>query len=60
MLPLPALDGGRIIFFIVEGIRGKPVKPEHEGMVHFVGLALLMVLLVIVSFNDIFKLINKG
>ncbi len=57
LLPLPALDGGRIMFLIIEGVRGKPVKPEHEGMVHFIGLALLMVLMVIVTFNDIIKLI---
>ncbi len=57
LLPLPALDGGRIMFLIIEGVRGKPVKPEHEGMVHFIGLALLMVLMVVVTFNDIVKLI---
>jgi regulator of sigma E protease len=56
LLPLPALDGGRIVFLIIEAIRGKPIKPEHEGIVHFVGLALLMVLMVIVTFNDIVKL----
>lgn len=58
LLPLPALDGGRIMFLIIEGIRKKPVKPEHEGMVHFVGLALLMLLMVAVSFNDIMKMIK--
>lgn len=56
LLPLPALDGGRIIFLIIEAIRGKPVKPEHEGVVHFIGLALLLSLMVVVSFNDIIKL----
>ncbi len=56
LLPLPALDGGRIVFLIIEAIRGKPIKPEHEGIVHFIGLALLMVLMVIVTFNDIVKL----
>lgn len=57
LLPLPALDGGRIVFLVIEAIRGKPVKPEHEGIVHFVGLALLMVLMVVVTFNDIIKLL---
>jgi len=57
LLPLPALDGGRIVFLVIEGIRGKPVKPEHEGMVHFIGIALLMLLMLLVSFNDILKLI---
>lgn len=56
LLPLPALDGGRIIFLLIELIRGKPIKPEHEGMVHFVGIALLMVLMIFVTFNDITRL----
>lgn len=53
LLPLPALDGGRLVFLIVEAIRGKKIPPEKEGMVHFVGLVLLMVLMVFVMFNDI-------
>lgn len=56
LLPLPALDGGRLVFLILEAIRGKRVDPEREGMVHFVGLMLLMVLMVVVMFNDIRKL----
>lgn len=56
LLPLPALDGGRLVFLILEAIRGKRVDPEKEGMVHFVGLMLLMVLMVAVMFNDIRKL----
>ena len=53
LLPIPALDGGRLVFLIVEAIRRKRINPEKEGMVHFVGLMLLMVLMVIVMFNDI-------
>ena len=53
LLPLPALDGGRLVFFILEVLRGKPVKKEHEGMVHFVGMILLMLLMVYVMFKDI-------
>lgn len=56
LLPLPALDGGRLFFLIVEAIRRKRVNPEHEGMVHFAGLVLLMLLMVVVMFNDIRKL----
>lgn len=56
LLPLPALDGGRLVFLILEAIRGKRVDPEKEGMVHFVGLMLLMVLMDVVMFNDIRKL----
>lgn len=53
LLPLPALDGGRLLFFIIEGVRGKPVDKQKEGMVHFVGILLLMALMVVVTWNDI-------
>lgn len=53
LLPLPALDGGRLLFFGFEAVRGKPVDRQKEGMVHFVGIMLLMVLMIIVTWNDI-------
>ena len=53
LVPIPALDGGRLLFLLIEAVRGKPVKKEHEGMVHFVGMVLLMVLMVYVLFKDI-------
>ena len=56
LLPLPALDGGRLVFLIIEAIRGKPVPPDKEGMVHFAGFVVLMVLMVFVMFNDISRL----
>lgn len=56
LLPLPALDGGRLVFLIIEAIRGKRVNPDKEGMVHFIGFMLLMGLMVVVMFNDIRKL----
>lgn len=56
LLPLPALDGGRLIFIFIELLRGKPISKEKEGMVHFVGIVLLMILMVIVMFNDIRKI----
>ncbi len=56
LLPLPALDGGRLVFFIVEAIRGKRLDPQKEGMVHYIGLIALMVLMVVVMGNDIRKL----
>lgn len=56
LLPLPALDGGRLVFLIVEAIRRKPVPPEKEGMVHFAGFVLLMILMVVVLFNDLSRL----
>lgn len=53
LLPLPALDGGRLVFLLIEAVRGKPVNREAEGMVHFAGLLLLMALLLFVTFRDI-------
>ncbi len=53
LLPLPALDGGRLVFMLIELVRGKPVKKEHEGIVHFVGMVLLMILMVYILFKDI-------
>ncbi|NME04873.1 RIP metalloprotease RseP [Psychrobacillus sp. BL-248-WT-3] len=53
LLPLPALDGGRLLFFLFEAVRGKPIDKQKEGMVHFVGIMLLMVLMVVVTWNDI-------
>lgn len=58
LLPIPGLDGGRLLFLIIEAIRRKPVKPEHEGMVHLIGMGLLMVLIVVITFSDIKKLIG--
>ncbi len=53
LLPIPALDGGRILFVLIELVRGRPIAPEREGMVHLVGLALLLSLMVVVLLNDI-------
>lgn len=58
LLPIPALDGGRLVFIILELIRGKPIDPEKEGMVHFVGFVCLMLLMVFVTFLDIKKWIG--
>jgi regulator of sigma E protease len=53
LLPLPALDGGRILFIIIEAIRGKRVAPEKEGAIHFIGLALLVTLMLVISYYDL-------
>lgn len=53
LLPLPALDGGRLFFFLYELIRRKPVDPKKEGIIHFIGFALLMILMILVTWNDI-------
>jgi regulator of sigma E protease len=58
LLPIPALDGGRLFFMIVELIRRKPIPPEKEGMVHAVGMLLLFALIIFISFNDIMRLIK--
>lgn len=58
LLPLPALDGGRLVFLLVEAIRGKPIPPEKEGMVHFAGLVALMVLMVFITYNDLVRLFS--
>lgn len=59
LLPIPALDGGRFVFLVVEAIRRKPMKAETEGMIHFVGLALLMMLMIAVTFNDVKNIFVK-
>lgn len=60
LLPIPAMDGGRLVFLIIEAIRRKPVKAEHEGLVHFIGIVALMLLMVIVTFNDIARIFTGG
>ncbi len=57
LLPIPALDGGRLVFLIVEAVRGKRMDPNKEGAVNFVFLMALMVLMVVIMFNDIRKII---
>lgn len=58
LLPIPALDGGRAAFIIAELIRGRPVDPEKEAMVHVAGFAALMALIMLVAFHDIARLVN--
>lgn len=59
LLPLPALDGGRLVFILIEAIRRKPVPKEKEALVHMVGMVLLMMLMVFVLFNDIRNIFVK-
>ncbi len=53
LLPIPALDGGKLFFTLIEAVRGKPIDREKEGMVHLIGMVLLMILMVFIFFNDI-------
>lgn len=60
LLPLPALDGGRIFFMVIELFRGKPINQKVEGIIHTVGMGLLILLMVVVAYNDIVRLITGG
>lgn len=59
LLPIPALDGGRLVFLILEAIRGKAIPQEKESMVHFTGFVLLMGLMAVILFSDLHKLFIK-
>lgn len=56
LLPIPALDGGRLVFLLIESVRKKRLNPNVEGMIHFAGFVLLMMLMVFVMFNDFRRL----
>ncbi|MDQ0190529.1 RIP metalloprotease RseP [Alicyclobacillus cycloheptanicus] len=56
LFPIPALDGGRLLFMVVEMVRGKGVDPRKEGLVHFVGFALLMLFAVVITYRDVTRL----
>ncbi len=58
LIPLPAFDGGHILFIVIELIKGSPVKPELENTIHTVGLVLLMLLMVFITINDIIRLLS--
>ena len=53
LLPLPALDGGRLLFILIEAIRGRRVSPEREGLIHMVGFALLLGLMLLITVRDL-------
>ena len=56
LLPLPALDGGRLVFLLIEAVRRKPINPKVEGVIHTAGLALLMLLMIFICVKDVIKL----
>lgn len=58
LLPIPALDGGRIFFTLIEAIRRKPIPPDKEGVVHFIGFVLLIALMLFATWNDIIRLLK--
>jgi regulator of sigma E protease len=57
LLPFPALDGGRLVFVVIEAVTGKDIPPEWAGRMNLVGFALLMILMVAVTYNDILNLL---
>lgn len=59
LFPLPALDGGRLFFLCLEGIRRKPINPKYEGFVHAAGLVMLLGLMLVVTFNDILTIVRS-
>lgn len=58
ILPIPALDGSKLVFLAIEGIKGSPVSPSKENFVHFVGFALLMMLMIFITYKDILRLFS--
>ena len=58
LLPLPALDGGKLVLLLVEKLRGKPLPAKYEGMINLVGFAALMLLMLFVTYNDIGRLVG--
>lgn len=60
LLPIPALDGSKLMFLLIEGVRGKPLDPNKEGFVHLIGFALLMMLFLLVTYNDIVRILTGG
>lgn len=58
LLPIPALDGGRLVFLFLEGLRGKPIDQKKEGYIHMAGFVLLMLLMAVIFYSDIVKLLT--
>ena len=56
LLPIPGLDGSRLVFGIIEAVRGKPVPPQKEAVVHLIGMGLLLALMVFFTFRDVMRL----
>jgi regulator of sigma E protease len=56
MLPIPALDGSKVLLLLYEGLRGKPIAPEKEGFLNMIGFAFLMTLIIFVTFKDVMNL----
>lgn len=60
LFPIPAMDGGRFVFLVIEGIRRKPINREKEGLINFIGFVLLMAFMVFVAYNDIMRIFTSA
>jgi regulator of sigma E protease len=60
LLPIPALDGGRIVFVLISWIRRRNLDPEVEGLIHMVGMAVLLFLIAVISYQDLVRWITGG
>ena len=58
LLPIPAFDGGRLLFLVIEKIKGSAVNPKIENMIHGIGFALLMILMIVITYNDILRIFH--
>ncbi|MCL6451767.1 MAG: RIP metalloprotease RseP [Acetobacteraceae bacterium] len=58
LLPVPGLDGSRLVFLAIERVRGRPIDPRHENLVHFLGFALLMLLVVVLTYRDLARILE--
>lgn len=58
LLPIPAMDGGRIVFILIEAVRGKPLPPEKEGLVHAIGFIGLIALMLVVTYFDVLRIVQ--
>jgi regulator of sigma E protease len=58
LFPIPALDGSRLVFLGLEGLRGRPVDPKKENFIHLVGFVLLMALMVVITYQDILRILT--
>ena len=59
LFPIPILDGGQIVLLVIEKIRGKPLKPEHVNFIYIVGLALVVMIFLIATYQDILRILKK-
>lgn len=60
LLPIPVLDGGWLMFLLLEAIRGRPLNPEHQGLAHFIGFAILLIIMMFATYSDLTRLFSSG